>query len=200
MHLLSAPIGLDLRYALSVARSKEFDPETALDRAMGRFWAAGYEGTSTQELMAVMRVGKRSMYDTFGNKRALYLSALDEYVRRAELVHQTVLDADGPVVDRIEALLCSGLRLPDATPPGCFAVNAGTDRGGDPDVRAIVDGHFERSTDRIAAVLRQAGGARAAALAPLVHTAWIGLRARSAAGLSEDGQQAVIRQIAALVS
>lgn len=183
-----------------MARSKEFDPETALDRAMGRFWTDGYDGTSTQELMDAMRVGKRSLYDTFGNKRALYLRALAEYVRRAELVHEAVLDADGPVADRIEALLRSGVRLPDATPRGCFAVNAATDLGGDPDVRAVVERHFERSEGRIAAVLRQAGSEQAGALASVVHTAWIGLRARSAAGLPEGEQRKIAEQIAGLLS
>jgi TetR/AcrR family transcriptional repressor of nem operon len=180
-----------------MARSKEFDPDVALDRAMGRFWADGYDGTSTQELQTAMRIGKRSLYDTFGNKRALYLQALAEYVRRVELVHQEVLDGDGPVEARIEALLRSGLRLPDGTPPGCFAVNAGTDFGQDPEVQALVDAHHRRSTERIAAALTHAGAGHPG-LAPVLHTAWVGLRARAAGGLADEDQRTIATAAASL--
>lgn len=182
-----------------MARNKAFDPAIVLDRAMGRFWANGFDGTSTQDLMSAMHLGKRSLYDTFGNKHELYLRALAEYVRRVELVHAEVLDAEGSVVDRIAALLGSGLRLPDVTPPGCFAVNAGTASAHAPEVRSLVDQHFDRSTLRIAAALRQAGTDRADDLAVIVHTAWVGLRARAAAGLSGADQRAVAVEIAALV-
>ena len=63
----------------NMARPKEFDPPTALSAAVQVFWHNGYEKTSLDELMAGMQVGRQSLYDTFGDKRELYLSALEAY-------------------------------------------------------------------------------------------------------------------------
>ena len=60
---------------------KQFDPETALDRAMQLFWAKGYAATGLSELLESMEIGRKSLYDTFGNKRSLYVKALDHYSR-----------------------------------------------------------------------------------------------------------------------
>jgi len=62
-----------------MARPKEFDPERALDRAMQVFWRAGYENASLEALMGEMGIARQSLYDTFGDKRSLYLKALAHY-------------------------------------------------------------------------------------------------------------------------
>ena len=63
-----------------MARQKEFDQEKALRKAVRLFSQQGFAATSTDELMRVMNVGRQSMYDTFGDKRALFLRALEMYV------------------------------------------------------------------------------------------------------------------------
>ena len=62
-----------------MARPREFDVDDALDRAMNVFWAKGYEATSMSDLMAAMDLSKSSLYDTFGSKHELFLSALQRY-------------------------------------------------------------------------------------------------------------------------
>ena len=62
-----------------MARSKEFDRDAALQAAILTFAARGFEGTSTDDLLLAMGIGRRSMYDTFGDKRQLYLAALRRY-------------------------------------------------------------------------------------------------------------------------
>ena len=47
--------------------------------AMAVFWRAGYERASLDVLLAAMGISKQSLYDTFGDKRALYLKALAYY-------------------------------------------------------------------------------------------------------------------------
>jgi TetR/AcrR family transcriptional regulator, transcriptional repressor for nem operon len=59
-----------------MARPKELDPERALAKAMSVFWRLGYENTSMDVLMREMGIAKQSLYDTFGDKRALYMEAL----------------------------------------------------------------------------------------------------------------------------
>ena len=63
-----------------MARPKEFDQEKALRKAIRLFSQQGFAATSTDDLMLVMDVGRQSMYDTFGDKRALFLKALEDYV------------------------------------------------------------------------------------------------------------------------
>src|SRR5258708_30289830 len=63
-----------------MARPKEFDQERALHRAISVFSQKGFAATSTDALMRAMEVGRQSMYDTFGDKRALFLKALEVYV------------------------------------------------------------------------------------------------------------------------
>src|SRR5213075_2124987 len=62
-----------------MARHKEFDRDEALQKAMEVFWSRGYEAASIQELVEHMGINRQSLYDTFGDKHALYLKALDRY-------------------------------------------------------------------------------------------------------------------------
>ena len=64
---------------MSRGPSKQFDPDVALTKAMEVFWKYGYEATSLSRLLDHMGIGKKSLYDTFGNKRALFLKALEHY-------------------------------------------------------------------------------------------------------------------------
>jgi AcrR family transcriptional regulator len=62
-----------------MARRKEFDREEVLKAAVATFADHGFEGTSTDELLAAMGISRQSLYDTFGDKRQLYLEALRHY-------------------------------------------------------------------------------------------------------------------------
>lgn len=59
--------------------SKQFEIDAALDRAMIVFWEKGYAATNMGELQEEMGIGARSLYDTFGNKRSLFIKTLDRY-------------------------------------------------------------------------------------------------------------------------
>ncbi len=62
-----------------MARPKAFNEEEALAAAMEVFWRNGYERASLDVLLQGMGISKQSLYDTFGDKRALYLKALAHY-------------------------------------------------------------------------------------------------------------------------
>ena len=51
-----------------MARSKEFEENEVLDKAMKLFWEQGYEKTSMTDLVEHMGIHRRSLYDTFGDK------------------------------------------------------------------------------------------------------------------------------------
>ena len=74
-----------------MARPREFDEDAVLDAAMQCFWARGYEATSVRNLIEKTGITGASLYNAFGDKRALYERALHHYVEYS-------------VVDRIRRL------------------------------------------------------------------------------------------------
>ena len=88
-----------------MARTKDFDPERALARAMAVFWRLGYEKASTDILMKAMGIARQSLYDTFGDKRALYLKALAYYRDKTNGDAQRMLEATPSVKEGFAKLL-----------------------------------------------------------------------------------------------
>ncbi len=58
----------------------EFDESAVLDAAVLCFWKQGYEATSVRDLVEHTGIAAASLYNAFGDKRALYEKALDHYV------------------------------------------------------------------------------------------------------------------------
>ena len=111
-----------------MARTKAFDTDEVLDRALHIFWQKGYEGTSMQDLVDGMQINRASIYDTFGNKEQLYLSALQRYLKRNHQQVQQLLAHSSSVRKALEQLLDNMIQesLHDAERKGCFVVNATT--------------------------------------------------------------------------
>ena len=93
---------------------------------MRTFWANGYESTSLADLMAATGLHKGSLYQTFGDKRSLFLKALKRYLD--DMMSQelaifrnaaTPLDA---LKESAHALVEMNGDSPDC-PMGCLAVN-----------------------------------------------------------------------------
>lgn len=62
-----------------MARTREFDPATALDSVMKVFWRKGYYATSIEDLVDATGVSRYGLYGVYKNKRGLFLAALDHY-------------------------------------------------------------------------------------------------------------------------
>ena len=64
-----------------MARPREFDEQVVLDAAMQCFWAQGYEATSVKDLIERTGLTAASLYNAYGDKRAMFRTALDHYIR-----------------------------------------------------------------------------------------------------------------------
>jgi AcrR family transcriptional regulator len=108
-----------------MARPKEFDQEKALRKAIRLFSQQGFAATSTDKLMCVMDIGRQSMYDTFGDKRALFLRALELYVTESVQAIGIELDRNGSALSAVRnALLSFAERKDLSSSEGCMGLNA----------------------------------------------------------------------------
>jgi AcrR family transcriptional regulator len=107
-------------------RTRNFDADAALDRAVDLFARRGYEGTSIAELTAVMGINPPSLYSAYGNKRQLFDRVVERYAehRRAYLE-----DVMGQPTARLAAQrFLDGAAEHDTAPGqprGCLTVQAG---------------------------------------------------------------------------
>jgi TetR/AcrR family transcriptional repressor of nem operon len=144
---------------VKMARNKSFDPDTALRKAMQLFWRQGYEATSVDDLVQAMGVNRASLYATFGDKRSLFLKALDRYIESVLGPRLAALDAAASPLEGLRALLAelAAFGAGDPQRRGCLVVNTACELAG-------------RDTE-VAARLRAQAEALEATLARLVARA-----------------------------
>ena len=119
-----------------MARPKEFDRDAAVERAMSVFWRKGYAATSTDDLLGAMKIGRQSMYDTFGGKHRLYLEALERYQLESVAGNIGRLRSTASPLAGIEALVV-GIIASDKSvrERGCMGVGSISEFGNtDPDL------------------------------------------------------------------
>jgi TetR/AcrR family transcriptional regulator, transcriptional repressor for nem operon len=137
-----------------MARPKEFDPERALTKAMNLFWRQGYENTSLEALMKEMGIARQSLYDTFGDKRALYLKALAHYRDQTTGQMQKMLNEIPSVRDGFAKLLYGmAAETREQHERGCLLLSANLQR--DPK-DAIVRDFLRDNQARVEAIFLQA--------------------------------------------
>ena len=133
-----------------MARPKEFDEGGALRKAIRLFSRQGFAATSTDDLKRAMDVGRQSMYDTFGDKRSLFLKALEMYVTESVHAIRAELEKPGSALSAIQKGLVTFAERNDlSSADGCMGLNAISEFGRrDPEVTRI--------TRKAAQVQRQA--------------------------------------------
>ncbi len=65
---------------MGAGRPKVFVDDEAIASAIDLFWRNGYEATSTEQLLAAMKMGKGSMYHNFGGKKEVFIMAIEKFV------------------------------------------------------------------------------------------------------------------------
>jgi TetR/AcrR family transcriptional regulator, transcriptional repressor for nem operon len=123
-----------------MARPVEFDPDEALGAAIKLFANHGYEGSSTAELLACMGIARQSLYGAFGDKRRLFLKALERYNAASVAEFVAALGSKRKRLEALEAALLAFAR-PGAEPEaGCLGLASITEFGrSDAEINAIND-------------------------------------------------------------
>lgn len=113
-------------------RPRSFDEEAVLDAALKVFWKHGFQSTSLSELSKATNLNKPSLYGAFGDKKSLYLKALQRYLNMLMDSHRKELNAGKNSKEAVEAYLMSVVRMltNPTLPGGCFIINGTADFGG----------------------------------------------------------------------
>ena len=133
-----------------MARTKEFNEDQVLEKAIEIFWHKGYNGTSAQDLVTHLGLSRSSLYDTFGDKQKLFVAALKKYQKQSQdqIVHlfnisenmkQTIQDIfKQAVVESLE----------DRITKGCFMVNSSVELAmHEPEIAKIVQNNTKTMED-----------------------------------------------------
>ncbi|WP_260288415.1 TetR/AcrR family transcriptional regulator [Peribacillus aracenensis] len=131
-----------------MARSKEFDEKAVLRKAMELFWAQGYEKTSMQDLVDHMGIHRRSIYDTFGDKRSLFLASLNHYEELIVNEMESIISSTSSIKQTIRDVFLFVLNSIEQYPKGCLSVNAAIELSLlDKEIGRIVTKMFNRTED-----------------------------------------------------
>lgn len=125
-------------------RPRGFDVDEALQALMTTFWRNGYGATSLDQLVEASGAPRASLYRVFGDKRAMFLKALDLYGRRFTERVDAALATESSGRRALAILLnASADRLvAGAAPDGCLRCNSTLELAGrDP----VIDAALARS-------------------------------------------------------
>ncbi|MDW8851967.1 TetR/AcrR family transcriptional regulator [Flavobacterium sp. MMLR14_040] len=109
-----------------MARTKEFNEDQALDKAIEIFWHKGYNGTSAQDLVTHLGLSRSSLYDTFGDKQKLFAQSLLRYQKQSQDQVVKLLDESVNVKETLHDIFKQAIieSLEDRITKGCFMVNS----------------------------------------------------------------------------
>lgn len=139
-------------------RKREHDPAHVLQGLVAAFRERGFEGTSFSDLEAATGLNRAQLSREYGDKRTLFLTAVDHVIesgfeqylrplaqgggiRQIRQMLLMVCDLAGTEEGRLSCLVCNTCSEPIAST--------------DPDVAALVDKHFRRLEGAFAGALRR---------------------------------------------
>src|SRR5580692_9919119 len=185
-----------------MGRPREFDTDTALEKAMRLFWAKSYEGTSVADLTETLGISRPSLYAAFGDKRSLFRVALERYA--AGPAGYVAAALAKPTAREVAEQLLRGaadLQAGSSNPGGCLTVNGAIACGDEAEpVRQSLNAH---RTAGVALLRRRFEKAKAehdlpkdsdpAALARFVAAVVYGMAVLASGGASRKELEQVIQ-------
>lgn len=73
-------------YFETMARSKQYNEQEVIEKAMALFWRNGFEATSVRMLEKEMGINQFSIYASFGNKHGVFLESLKCYRQKIKCI------------------------------------------------------------------------------------------------------------------
>lgn len=147
---------------MTVGRPRKIDPEIILENAMQVFWEKGYDGTTMADIMQATGMHKGSLYQTFGDKKSLFMAALGRYLDGMYVEQQQIIKTLNDPTAAIRAVLFHLLEYAhckdrgDRPQRGCLAVNSLVDSAPfDDDIHQLLEQKKERMIGSMVEVIQQ---------------------------------------------
>jgi AcrR family transcriptional regulator len=185
-------------------RPRGFDRDQALEAAMRLFWARGFEATSINDLTEAMGVTPPSLYGAFGDKKRLFLEAVDHYLAASSHPARAALSGEPTAEKAVRRLMLTAVdRFAGAgTPKGCLVVLGATNCAEESaDIVEALAARRRLGVEAVRARLMagQAAGELAEgtdvdALADLVTATVFGLAIKARDGVSRKALKASVEQ------
>lgn len=184
-------------------RPREFDADAAIERAMGVFWSAGYNGASLPDLLEATELSRGSLYAAFGDKRGLFLCALDRYINESLARLDRELDPRKNALAGIRTCLAGYVERASGVggKRGCLVVATAMELAGhDSEVERRIRRFFKAMETRLSAALVRARaegelaeGVEPATVARLIVCLVEGMRVVSKTSADKSLSQAVVQ-------
>lgn len=185
-----------------MVRPREFDESEALEQALAAFWRRGYAACSISDLVEATGLQRQSLYNTFGDKGALFLRALQLYRQRID-ESLAPLQQDDANLQTLRAYMRGVLKAQRQGHFGaCLLVKTAFSQDmGDPRIRrAVVAGaaHVRNSFARVIRASQLRGdlddGVDPASYAAYLYAILNGLSALATTGSSSGEIEAALAQ------
>jgi TetR/AcrR family transcriptional repressor of nem operon len=140
-----------------VARPRTFDEDEVLEGAVEIFREKGFDGTSVPEITSRLGICRQSLYSAFGDKRTLYLRALERWGEREIDAKLDLLAADGSPLENVRTVVRGVAGLATQCPSeGCLTAIGIVETRDDPDARAVLHDQVKRLEDGFRGALARA--------------------------------------------
>lgn len=129
-----------------MARPRDFNEERVLDRAVDCFWKHGYGATTVRDLAEAMKIGGASLYNAYGDKRALFGRSLERYANRSMRDRIARMEAEHKPKEAIRAFIAEIIdrSLKDPDRKGCLLINSALDVAPhDAEIGEVVAGYLD---------------------------------------------------------
>ncbi|KAA2239322.1 TetR/AcrR family transcriptional regulator [Chitinophaga agrisoli] len=116
-----------------MGRPQAFNEDEVIDKALDVFWEKGFLGASTRDLIDATGISNGSFFNSFGDKKQLYLKCLQKYNKVYVSSLEHLLGSNLPFKEKIRKTLQAASRKTVGKDlySGCFLYNTLIDKGVD---------------------------------------------------------------------
>ncbi|UYW02136.1 TetR/AcrR family transcriptional regulator [Flavobacterium agricola] len=122
-----------------MSRNKNFDETDLLVEARDLFWKQGYHNTAPAEIVETLTISRSSLYNTYGDKKMLFVRSLKQYVATKSYAMIQNLEKAPNIIIALQDIL-NQLLIANTNQNGCFAVNTAVEfADSDAEVFSIIE-------------------------------------------------------------
>jgi TetR/AcrR family transcriptional repressor of nem operon len=144
-----------------MARSKQYNEQEVIEKAMFLFWQNGYANTSVRMLEKEMGINQFSIYASFGNKQGVFLESIKSYRKRIKTITNKLEESNNGI-EGIKQFFYDFLDFStdNNCKKGCLVTNTVSELGdkGDKVIMDQMEKFFDEMKSLFANALKQDSG------------------------------------------